>query len=49
MPTFRAPRGTRVLPADERIVFDRLRGEAQRTGQRYGPRTPEWPLMWIRL
>ena len=44
MPTFRAPRGTRDLLPDERIVFDRLRRIADDLTTRYGYAPIETPL-----
>ncbi len=44
MPTFRAPRGTRDLLPDERIVFDRLRRVADDLTARYGYAPIETPL-----
>src|SRR5450830_112631 len=44
MPTFRAPRGTRDLLPDERVVFDRLRRTATTLTTRYGYRPIETPM-----
>jgi histidyl-tRNA synthetase len=44
MPTFRAPRGTRDLLPDDRVVFDRLQRIASGLTARYGYRPIETPL-----
>lgn len=44
MPTFRAPRGTRDLLPDERVVFDRLQRTAADLTARYGYHPIETPL-----
>ena len=44
MPTFRAPRGTRDLLPDDRVVFDRLQRTAADLTGRYGYRPIETPL-----
>ena len=44
MPTYRAPRGTRDLLPDDRVVFDRLVRTAADLAGRYGYRPIETPL-----